>query len=197
VEFRLKLIISGTNRPGSRSLQVAKLVQKIYREHGGEETEILDLAQLPLEQLLGEHYGSGKPEPIQVAIDKINKAEGLVIVCPEYNGSMPGVLKYFIDHWNYPESFEYRPIALIGLGGRFGGMRPVEHLQQVFGYRNAFLYPERVFLSDIWTLLKDGEIQDAKIRDLLVSQTTGFQKFVHALQTARLDTLSRPKSPSK
>jgi NAD(P)H-dependent FMN reductase len=187
----MKYIISGTNRPGSRSLQIAKLIQGLYAEEG-EQVEIIDLLGVDFHEVKG-HYGDTAPDLMKQAITKLNQAEGIVVVCPEYNGSYPGALKYFIDHWGYPETFEYRPMALVGLGGRFGGLRPVEHLQGVFGYRNAFLFPERVFIFDVWTTLKDGKIQDKMTMDLLRSQVKGFRAFTQALSAAGLDANSRKK----
>lgn len=188
----MKYIISGTNRPQSRTRQVAEFVQKLYAEHG-EQTEIIDLTDVGLEQLAAAApYGDVVPEKMRAAIEKINSAEGIVVVCPEYNGSMPGALKYFIDHWSYPTSFEFRPIALVGLGGRFGALRPVEHLQGVFGYRNAFIYPERVFISNVNKAFDDeGRLVDENIKTLLKNQTKGFLAFIKALSAAGLDANSR------
>ena len=131
---------------------------------------------------------------MKTAIEKLNSADGIHIVCPEYNGSYPGVLKYFIDHWKYPDTFEYRPLAFVGLGGRFGGLRPVEHLQGVFGYRNAFVYPERVFIFDVWNILKEGKITDAATMALMKSQVKGFKAFTRALCQAEIDANSRLKA---
>ncbi len=187
----MKYIISGTNRPGSRTRQISNLIQKIYAELG-ETVEILDLIDLPFEELTGRQYGGvGLHLSWGEAIAKINKSEGLILVTPEYNGSMPGALKYFIDHWSYPESFEFRPVCFIGLGGPFGGIRPVEHLQQVMSYRNSFQYPLRIFLMNIFkTLLPSGELQDAVAMQLLKDQALGFQKFVKALRDQALDANS-------
>ncbi|MEZ4873554.1 MAG: NAD(P)H-dependent oxidoreductase [Bdellovibrionales bacterium] len=113
-------------------------------------------------------------------------SEGLIFVVPEYNGSYPGALKYFIDHWDYPASFEHKPVCFIGLGGRFGGLRPVEHLQGVLGYRNAFMFPDRVFITNVWDIFKDSEITDDNIAQLLKVQASGFQKFVRALASENL-----------
>lgn len=190
----MKYIISGTNRPGSRTLVLSRYVQKLYKE-AGEDVGLIDLSEVGLE-LLGAatEYGDKVPPVMQGWIDKINAADGLIVVCPEYNGSMPGALKYFIDHWKYPDSYEYRPIALIGLGGRFGALRPVEHLQGVFGYRNAFIYPERVFITDVFRVLDaDGNLTDARLATLLRSQTVGFQAFTRALAGAGIDANSRLK----
>lgn len=192
----MKLIISGTNRPNSRSLQVSQLVQNLYQQEG-EKVELLDLSQMPYEELTGSQYGSKNMAGVWgEAITKVNKADGLVIVVPEYNGSMPGALKYFIDHWIYPESFEARPVCFIGLGGTFGGLRPVEHLQQVFNYRNGYVFPMRIFMFNVWNILKDGKITDANLSQLLHQQVVGFQKFVKALKSEKLDANSLPPKTS-
>ena len=192
----MKYIISGTNRPGSRTMIVSKIVQSLYQEMN-EVTEIIDLADVSMHEVHGVQYQDNQPEKMKAAISKIAKADGLIIVCPEYNGSMPGVLKYFMDHWKFPESYEFRPMCLIGLGGMFGALRPVEHLQGTLGYRNAFIYPERVFLMNVWNIMKDGEITDPAIMTLLRSQAAGFSKFCSALSVAGIDANSRLKNAGK
>ena len=189
----MKYIIVGTNRPGSRSRMVANIIQKMYLDNN-EKTEVVDLAELPMDQLRGEQYGKAVPDVFNSLIQKFAVADGLIIVCPEYNGSIPGALKYFIDFWKYPETFEYRPVCFVGLGGMFGGLRPVEHLQQVFGYRNAFQYPDRVFLTNVWKILDQDQanpqlgpqIKDPTILQLLQKQVVGFQKFTKALKDSGL-----------
>ncbi len=179
-------ILCGTNRPGSRSLEICNLVKPLY-EKNFKNVEIINLENLELNKLTNESYGEGhKPAAVTDAINKLNKAEGLLVVCPEYNGSMPGALKYFIDFWSYPKTFEYRPVGFIGLGGAFGGLRPVEHLQQVFGYRNAFMLPNRVFIQNVWNILKNGKIIDETTNKLIHEQADKFYKFVCGLNQQKL-----------
>ncbi len=193
----MKYIISGTNRPGSNSLKVSKFIQNLYQETG-ESVEIIDLASLDLHDLTGAHYGAELPGKVAAAVSKINQADGLIMVVPEYNGSMPGALKYFMDHWKYPHSFEQRPVCFVGLGGMFGGLRPVEHLMQVFSYRNGFIFPVRVFLMNVWNILKDGQWNDAMSLQLLKTQVDGFQKFCKALKNVELDANTlNSKRPAK
>ena len=179
------IILSGTDRPQSRSLEIAKIIKPMYQSLGIE-AEIMSLADLKLDELQGSHYGNKKPLKVEAAIEKLLHADGLVVICPEYNGSMPGALKLFIDHWKYPESFEYRPVCFIGLGGRFGGLRPVEHLQQVFGYRNAFVFPLRVFLQNVWNVLKDEKLLDEEFTKLLEKQAQDFSRFIKALKSEKI-----------
>ncbi|MEZ0393115.1 MAG: NADPH-dependent FMN reductase [Pseudobdellovibrionaceae bacterium] len=183
----MKYIISGTNRPNSRTRQVSNLIQKLYAE-AGEQVEILDLTELPFEELTGRQYGGpGLHLSWEQAVQKVTTSDGLIFVVPEYNGSMPGALKYFIDHWKYPESFEYRPVCFVGLGGLFGGLRPIEHLQQVMAYRNAYQFPIRIFLMNVFKTLKDGELLDSVALQLLKDQVKGFQRFAKALRAEELD----------
>ncbi|WP_413291548.1 NADPH-dependent FMN reductase [Bdellovibrio sp. HCB337] len=185
----MKYIISGTDRADSNSLKISRYIQSLYKE-SGEDVGLIDMRDIRGELSQGPHYGKDQPASLQAEIDKVVKSDGLIVVCPEYNGSMPGILKYYIDHMKFPDSFEYRPVCFVGLGGMFGGMRPVEHLQQVFGYRNAFIYPQRVFLMNVHKVVKDGALVDPLMQDLLKSQVKGFQAFCKALKSAGLDANS-------
>ncbi|MDG0816612.1 NADPH-dependent FMN reductase [Bdellovibrio svalbardensis] len=186
----MKYIIAGTDRPGSSTLKLSKYIQGIYKSLG-EDVEIIDLLEVKEHLHTGPHYGKDEPG-IRPYLDKIAQSDGLIMVCPEYNGSLPGVLKYFIDHWRFPESFEYRPVCFVGLSaGMFGGLRPVEHLQQIFSYRNAFMFPERVFIMASHKVINaDGEVQDEAIKALLLQQAKNFGKFTKALSSAKLDANS-------
>jgi NAD(P)H-dependent FMN reductase len=186
----MKYIIAGTNRRGSRTKQLANLIQQLYKEQG-EDVGMIDLAELPYQELTGEQYGVPLPAKWAEAVSKINHSEGLIFVVPEYNGSMPGALKYFMDHWKYPDSYEFRPVCFVGLGaGPFSGLRPIEHLQHVMGYRNAYQFPIRVFVTSVQKNFADGVIQDPATLQLLKNQVIGFQKFVKALESQSLDSKS-------
>ncbi|MGZ3768278.1 MAG: NADPH-dependent FMN reductase [Bdellovibrio sp.] len=185
----MKYIISGTDRPDSNSMKVSKLIKNVYQTLG-EEVEIIDLKEVKSFLHDDLHYGKTSDD-LKPYIDKVLSSEGLIVVCPEYNGSMPGVLKYFIDHLKFPDSFEYRPVCFVGLGGMFGALRPVEHLQQIFGYRNAYVYPERVFIMNVHKVLDpEGQIKDEVINQLLIKQAQGFQKFTQALKAFKIDANS-------
>ena len=76
--------------------------------------KVLDLSDLPSETFSPDAY-SEKPPKVLKFTEQILNSSGLVIVVPEYNGSMPGALKLFIDLLPYPESFEGRPVCYIEL----------------------------------------------------------------------------------
>ncbi len=175
-------MIVGTNRPGSNTRKVAAQVEELYGELGVR-LEVLDLARMPSEIFSPASYAQ-KPNAFLPFSEAILRASGLVVVTPEYNGGMPGVFKYFIDMLKFPESFEARPVCFVGLAaGMWGALRPVEQLQSIFGYRNAHLYPERVFLPKINDLLNaEGRLTDPEIIERLKSQARGFIEFVERIK---------------
>lgn len=175
------LVVSGTNRPGANALKIASLVLAHYKSTGAA-AELYSLADMPAEIFNAESYAK-KPPAFQAIQDKVVAARGLHVVTPEYNGSFPGVLKYFIDMLKFPESFERKPVAFVGeAAGIWGGLRSVEQLQMIFGYRNAHVYPERVFMPGIAKQLgPDGRLLDPSLDERLASQVRGFVAFVKAL----------------
>lgn len=175
------LIISGTNRPDSNALKVSKVILSHY-EAARAKAEIFSLAEMPREVFDPASYAT-KPPAMLAIQQRVLDAQGLHIVTPEYNGSFPGVLKYFIDMLKFPESFERKPVAFTGeAAGIWGGLRSVEQLQMIFGYRNAYLFPDRAFIPGInGKLDAQGRISDPAIDKRLADQAAGFAKFASRL----------------
>jgi chromate reductase len=171
------LIIAGTNRPNSGSLKIASALHGHYTAAGAE-SEIYSLTEMPAELFNPDSYAK-KPASWLPVQQRVLEAAGLHVITPEYNGSFAGALKYFIDMLKFPESFEHKPVAFTGVAnGVWGGIRAVEQLQMVFGYRNAHMFPDRVFVPALHTRLNDqGHVSDAAIDGRLAKQAAGFARF--------------------
>lgn len=179
------LLVSGTNRPGSQTLRVTKIFKRLY-EQAGAQAEILDLQELPHSLFQPSAYEK-KPAEFVAINAKVLSSSGLVIVTPEYNGSFPGVLKYFVDMLQFPESFDKRPVAFVGLAaGMFGALRSVEQLELIFAYRNAFLFNERIFLPKVGSQLNEKDEFVVPLTEKLAKdQVTNFIRFCDALKPVR------------
>jgi chromate reductase len=176
------LIVSGTNRPGANALKVSKILEQHYAAAGAS-ARIYSLSEMPAEIFNSASYATKPPSFVshqQLVLD----AAGLHIVTPEYNGSFPGILKYWIDMLKFPESFEGKPVAFTGeAAGIWGAFRSIEQLQMIFGYRNAHLFPDRVFIPGINQKLDEaGRLTDPAIDDRLVKQAKGFANYVEKLK---------------
>lgn len=174
-------VVSGTNRLGSNTRKIAVIIQEML-EGAGEEVTLLDLALLPVEIFDQPSYGS-KPDSFAEFQDLILKTDGLLTVVPEYNGSFPGVLKYFIDMLSFPESLYEKPAAFVGISsGRWGGVRAVEQLEMVFQYRHAHLFGRRCFIPGISHLLDEkGRLTDPDIAERLKKSALDFARFCRKL----------------
>lgn len=179
-------LVSGTNRPGSNTRKVTAVIEGIYRELGVA-TRTLDLHELPPELFSPDAYAN-KPAALAPFAQAVLDADGLVVVTPEYNGSFPGVLKLFIDHLKFPESFESRPVCFVGLAaGVWGALRSVEQLQTIFGYRNAFVFPKRVFMPGIGNAFDpQGQFANTDLVKRLREQAGEYVTFVEQLRGKRL-----------
>ena len=174
------VVISGSNRPGNNSSVVAKTVESMLID-AGEEVFPIDLEALPPELFTPAAYAE-KPAEFESIQEAILKTDGILTVVPEYNGSYPGALKYFIDCLRFPESLVAKPSAFVGVAaGKWGGMRAVEQLEMVFQYRHAHLYGRRVFLGNIFNSITDGRLNDEEALRRMQELVDGFVPFCGAL----------------
>jgi len=113
-------VILGTVRKGRVSAKVADAVVAEVRTRAGVETELIDIARLPLPV---DDAGEAIRDPDFAA--KMNRADALVIVTPEYNRSYPGLLKHVID--SCLEQYVHKAVGIVGVSaGMFGGTRVIE-----------------------------------------------------------------------
>jgi len=177
-------IISGTDRPGSYSLRISRYLKQRYGELNDVVAGIIDLQDFPIDKVAGGRYGD-EISSIEQFNEPVLSADGLVVVCPEYNGGYPGILKMFVDYLPFPAALEKKPVCFVGeASGAFGALRAVEQLQQVFGYRNAHIFPERVFIPRVKINFDEKEgIKDALQQQLLDSQIRNFAQFVSDLKS--------------
>ena len=168
-------IISGTNRPGSNTLKVAKYYQKVLSEKGLQ-ANIFSLEQLPETLISSDLYGkrSQEFEPIQELMIKTSK---FLFIIPEYNGSFPGVLKTFIDACQFPDSFYDKKAALVGISsGKYGNIRGIDHFGGVCSYLHLNVLPLRIHISTIKMEL--NELEDFIKEDTIKFTNQQIDKFI-------------------
>ena len=128
--------LSGSLRKNSYNTALLRAASAIAPERI--ELDIFDLSKIPLynEDLREKGY----PAPVKRLRDEIASADGVLIATPEYNYSIPGVLKNAIDWASRPpdQPFDRKPVAILGASpGRIGTARAQYHLRQCFVFLNA------------------------------------------------------------
>lgn len=122
--------LSGSLRKGSYNSALIAAAQELKPEDT--EIEILDISKVPL--FNDDERVREIPESVKELSEKISSADGLLIATPEYNYSIPGILKNAID-WisKIPtQPFKAKPAAIMGATpGMLGTVRAQVHLRQI------------------------------------------------------------------
>lgn len=115
-------ILLGTNRKLRRSAHVARWLHGAMSARPDIETELFDVADFALPQ--GD-YGTDIKDQFPQWRDTIVRADGLVIVAPEYNHGYPGALKSVLDL--LLKEYIHKAVAFVGVSaGPWGGTRVIE-----------------------------------------------------------------------
>ncbi|NJK80296.1 MAG: NAD(P)H-dependent oxidoreductase [Chloroflexaceae bacterium] len=130
--------ISGSLRVGSYNTSLLRAAADLLPE--GMTLELFDLAAIPLYN--ADTEAQGFPPTVRELRERIAAADALLIATPEYNYSIPGVLKNAIDWASrppHPSPLDSKPTAIVGAGGRVGTARAQLHLRQILMHTNTLL----------------------------------------------------------
>ncbi len=132
------------------SLRTASFNRKVLQyclEHGkklGHQTQEIDLAKISL-PIFNEDLEADFPEQALLAKKQIEDSDLVVIVSPEYNHSLPGGLKNFIDWMTRGEknSWDKKTAVIMGFSnGVYGTVRMQRHLREVLAAVNVIVLPQ-------------------------------------------------------
>src|SRR5262245_59231141 len=118
-------VILGTTRKCRMRLHAARVVYGEVRKREGVVTELIDIAELTLPV---DDAGEAIKDPRFSAA--MERADGMIIVSPEYNHGFPGLLKHVLD--SCLKEYIHKPAGIVGVSaGLFGGARMIEHFQPI------------------------------------------------------------------
>ncbi|MBI4283793.1 MAG: NAD(P)H-dependent oxidoreductase [Chloroflexi bacterium] len=132
--------------------------------------DIFDLEGIPP---FNQDLEKSMPEKVKEFKAKIRSADAILIVTPEHNFSIPGVLKNAIDWASRPygdNSFEGKPAAIISASpSMLGGARAQYHLRQIFVFLNMHpLNRPEVFIASAHQKIDEqGKLTDEKTREFI------------------------------
>ena len=183
--FRI-LGMAGSLRRQSYNRGLIRAAQQVAPP--GVDIQTFDLALIP--PYNADLEAAGLPDPVRELHDRIRSADALLIATPEYNYSIPGVLKNAIDWASRPPNtspLKYKPVSIMGATpGQFGTVRAQLALRQVFVFTESYvlLKPEVLVFGAAERFNTDGNLTDETTRN-----------WVRALVTALVDWTHRLKSP--
>jgi chromate reductase len=176
------LVICGSVRKGSLNAAIARALPGLAPPEMSF-TDAPSFAGFPIYND-DTRAASGAPADVEVWAAAIRAADGIVIVAPEYNWSIPGGLKNAIDWVSKLKDvpFKDKPVALQSASpGQIGGARMQYHLRMVLTSIDAIMFgkPE-VFINFANKKIdeKTGAVTDDAVKDIIKQQLAAFAKFI-------------------
>ena len=175
--------ISGSLRAKSFNSGALRAAQELAPD--GMSIDIADISGVPLYN--GDVEAEGMPEAVVELRERVATADGLLIVTPEYNHSVPGVLKNAIDWVSRPPSqpFDGKPMAIMGASpGRAGTIRSQNHLRQPFVSLDGLIMNSPQLMISGASGLFDGDanLTDDGTRESIGEFLVAFTNWIRARQ---------------
>lgn len=173
-------IISGTNRLDNKTIQLAQWYRH-QLDSRGQEVRLLNLEELPEDILIASRHAAYDKAPgwLKVQENFLFPADRFLFILPEYNGSIPGILKLMIDAADIARAFYHKKACLTGLSsGRAGNLRGLDHLTNILHYLRMQVYYNKLPVSRIHTEMdQEGQMIHAGTQRAIADQIDGFLQF--------------------
>jgi len=153
--------MSGSLRSGSYSNAVLETLREEFSDRA--DIAIWDLGTIPLYNQ--DFEGEKRPQPVKDLLSAIAESDGLVLCAPEFNHSIPGVLKNALDWASRPaftSVMAYKPVAIMATSrGALGGARCLEHLRvSLDSMLSRVALAREVIITSSADKIRDGRLID-------------------------------------
>jgi len=178
------LVFSASLRAGSLNTRLARLAAETIRANGGE-VDLATMAAFAAPSYDADvQAGEGFPAEAEELRDRITASDAFVIASPEYNASMPGVLKNSIDWVSRfsPQPFNERHGLLMSASpSMVGGNRGLWALRVPLEHLGARVYPDMFSLAQAHNAFAEEErLVDGQLQERFQHTITGFMDLVEA-----------------
>jgi chromate reductase len=173
------VVIVGSLRKESFSLKIANALTKLAPA-----SLKLDVATLHGISFFSQDLEATPPADWLAFRDKLQKSIGVLFVTPEYNRSIPGVLKNAIDVASRPygkSSFLGKPVGIVSNApGTLGGVNAAKHLQQILpGIAGTIMQQPEIYLNGVGDAFDDkGQLTKEALQKVLQQYIDAFAAFV-------------------
>ncbi|PSW16124.1 NAD(P)H-dependent oxidoreductase [Photobacterium rosenbergii] len=172
------LLLSGSFHSKSKSVAILNALKGYFSEH---EYTFPQLDSLPF---YCEDLAKDKPENIRQLIQDVEIADGIIVCTPEYNHSIPAVLKNAIDWVSRPafnSVLKDKPVTIITQANSpVGGARAQAHIKLVFDSTLSCIHPvHEMMITGVDSVLNSElQIVDAKVEERLKRHMVNFVEFI-------------------
>lgn len=171
-------ILIGSNAVNSLHRKLANAILKEF-------SNIADFELLSINDIPFYNYEEEKnmPESVKIFLNKIKEADGVVIMTPEYNNSIPGVLKNALDWASRGDLvFQNKAVLIMGITPSIlGTVRAQDHLRLILShkvYNAKVLNGDQILIGRSFEKFKDEKIVDEFTKKLIETKLKEFVEFM-------------------
>lgn len=177
-------IIVGTTRENRQTVKQARWVLNSVQQRESIKAELVDLTDYPM--VFFAEGGSPRHNPSRAIdptakkwLDKIESFDAYVFVTPEYNHSIPGVLKNAFDYMDW--QMLKKPAAIVS-HGTMGGARAAMHLKEIISEARAVPIPSFVAMHSMSEMIDEDGNLDEEVKARRYGPQTALESMLEELQ---------------
>lgn len=184
------VVVSGSHRKDSQSSKVSNWLAEQVRK-GGNDADVIDLSgnPVPLWDESAWDADSDLSAEMKPYLEKLQKADAVVLVSPEWHGMVPGGLKNFLLYVSAKE-VAHKPVLLVGVSASIGGTYPIAELRSSGYKNNRMVYiPDHLIVRNVEKVMNDHDIGDDNSEDNYIKRRALFSLDVLGAYAASLKTM--------
>jgi len=176
------IVISGTNNSNNKTKIFAQHIVNLLKSKTAEPIHLLALDEIAHDYFYPEMFKQPAQSILDLQAKHLIPSDKFIILSPEYNGGIPGVLKLFIDACSAnkrDDTFKRKKVALIGIAsGRAGNLRGMDQLTGILNHLGTIVMPNKLPISSIHQLMNEkNEITDTSTLSAMNQQVDDFLAF--------------------
>jgi len=178
------LVFGAALRAGSTNARLASLVARLIADDGAD-VDLARMADFPMPMYDGDAEAAQGPPPGALALrDRLERCDAFIISSPEYNASVPGVLKNAIDWVSriQPQPFKTKHALLVSASPSLvGGNRGLWALRVPLEHLGTRVYPDMFSLASAYEgFTEDGRLASRALQERLAETVSAFVHLVEA-----------------
>ena len=155
-------VLLGSARPNANTAKAMSLTVESLEAYGDVSVRVVDprLMELPVPGPIA-HLAAVEAVSQSLQSD-LRTMDGVIMITPEYDGTISAVMKLLIEYLGYPSALAGKPVVIVGVaGGRIGASRAIEHLRSIATHIGCHVLPGSVSVGSAYSVFgRDGDCLD-------------------------------------
>lgn len=175
-------ILVGSARPHANSAKAMNIIKNILDRWPDVSVDVIDPRDMEL-PVPGPKSQEAKVQEVSQSLQaRLRNTSGVIMMTPEYDGTISAVMKLLVEYLGYPSVLAGKPVMLVGVaGGRIGAHRALEHLRSIATHIGCHVLPDMVSVGSAYSVFgQNGDCLDPVTEQALQEAAASLVSYVRA-----------------